>query len=97
MHPTTSSGEASAQPRRVDPALAKRIPIARGTRLNPDDSVLVAKLQRCNPDQPGGVAADLASARQKQDQTLVEMVVEIIREHSPTGTESEDGVPLRLC
>ncbi|HKU06614.1 MAG TPA: barstar family protein [Bradyrhizobium sp.] len=54
------------------------------------------KLSRCHPENRECVRKDLLLAQQRKGQTLFEILTDIIRNHGPGGSESEDGVELVL-
>lgn len=53
-------------------------------------------LLTCHPSNRSAAAARISSARRREGPTLFDEIVEIIREHGPGGSESEDGVLLQL-
>ncbi|GIJ63003.1 barstar family protein [Virgisporangium aurantiacum] len=53
-------------------------------------------LATCHPANRARVEADLARANSRQGPTLFDQIVDIIRDHGPGGTESEDGILLEL-
>ncbi len=57
---------------------------------------LERKMLRCHPSNVPTVKAELAMARRGEGQTLFDILVDIIREHGPGGSEEEDGVELEL-
>lgn len=57
---------------------------------------LERKVTRCHPANVAAVQEDLAEARKGRGPTLFDIIVEIIRVHSPGGDEGEDGVELEL-
>jgi Barstar (barnase inhibitor) len=54
-------------------------------------------LRTCHPSNRAGIEARIDSARRGEGPTLFDEVVEIIRDHGPGGSESEDGVHLELA
>jgi RNAse (barnase) inhibitor barstar len=58
---------------------------------------LAAALERCHPTGRPTVAAALAAARRREGPTLFDTLVEIIRDHSPGGTQEADQVELELA
>jgi len=42
------------------------------------------------------VKRDIEAARRGEGQTIAEIIIDIIRNHGPGGTEEEDGVELEL-
>jgi hypothetical protein len=54
------------------------------------------KLERCHPDNRARVAADLEACRRHEGQTLFDLVVAIVQQHGPGGSQSEDRVDLEL-
>lgn len=57
---------------------------------------LERKLQRCHPDNRTRVVEEMEAAQRGEGPTLFDLLVEIIRDHGPGGTEAEDQVELRL-
>jgi len=57
---------------------------------------LEMRLTRCHPSNEATVAAALDAARRGEGSTVFDWLVEIIRDHGPGGSESEDGVELLL-
>jgi hypothetical protein len=57
---------------------------------------LELRLARCDPSNRDQVAADLAAARLATGPTVLDWLVDIIRQHSAGGSEGEDGVELVL-
>lgn len=55
------------------------------------------KLSTCHPSNIDHVRYDLASARNRDGQTLFDIICSILRAHGPGGDESEDGVELELA
>ncbi|MCG5461584.1 barstar family protein [Micromonospora sp. MED01] len=53
-------------------------------------------LLTCHPSHRAGIKARLNDAQRRQGQTLFDILVEIIHEHGPGGSESEDGIILEL-
>jgi hypothetical protein len=50
----------------------------------------------CHPSNHSSIEARISSARRGEGPTLADEIVEIIRDHGPGGTESQDGVLLQL-
>jgi hypothetical protein len=46
----------------------------------------------CHPSNRPMVEARISSARRGEGPTLFDEIVDVIRDHGPGGTESEDGV-----
>ncbi len=67
-------------------------------RLGHEETVrqLERKLLQCHPANSVSVAQELASARHHQGPTVFDWLVEIIREHGPSGSEAEDQIHLEL-
>ncbi len=59
--------------------------------------VLERRLATCHPTNVPQVGLDLTSALKGEGPTVFEWLVEIIRDHGPHGSESEDGVILELA
>jgi RNAse (barnase) inhibitor barstar len=57
---------------------------------------LEKKVQRCHPDNVKFVRQDIKLARRGEGQTVLEIIIGIIRSHGPGGDEEEDGVELEL-
>jgi RNAse (barnase) inhibitor barstar len=57
---------------------------------------LELRLQRCHPSNQSSVMAKLELAKSGQGETAFDWLVQIIKEHGPGGSESEDGVDLVL-
>lgn len=57
---------------------------------------LELRLQRCHPANVSAVVAELELAKSEQGETVFDWLVQIIKEHGPGGSESEDGVDLVL-
>lgn len=53
-------------------------------------------LLTCHPSNRLTIEAWISSARRGEGPTLFDEIVEIIRDHGPGGSESEDGVVLEL-
>lgn len=53
-------------------------------------------LLSCHPSNRSTIQARISSARRGEGPTLFHEIVEIIRDHGPGGSESEDGVVLEL-
>jgi hypothetical protein len=53
-------------------------------------------LRTCHPSNRPDIEARISRLRRCQGPTLFDQIVEIIRDHGPGGTESEDGVLLEL-
>lgn len=51
----------------------------------------------CHPSKRPIVEARIRSARRSEGPTLFDEIVDVIRDHGPGGTESEDGVLLELA
>ncbi|SRR6266496_444618 len=54
-------------------------------------------LLTCHPSNRSDIEARISRARRGEGPTLFDEIVEIIREHGPGGSESEDGVLLELA
>lgn len=52
------------------------------------------RLHRCHPTNRAHVAQELAAATANSGPTVFDWLIEIIRVHGPSGTESEDRVVL---
>lgn len=57
---------------------------------------LELRLSTCHQTNRGSVSAQLQEARHGRGATVFDWLVEIIRQHGPTGDESEDKVHLVL-
>lgn len=57
---------------------------------------LEKRLTYCHPTNRNSVRAKMHEARQEQGATVFDWLVEIIRDHGPTGEQSEDNVLLIL-
>jgi len=55
------------------------------------------KILQCHPSNLVSVQAHLESARRGEGQTLFQILIDIIRAHTPGGKEQEDGVELELA
>lgn len=53
-------------------------------------------LLTCHPSHRASIEARVSNAQRGQGQTLFDMIVEIIYDHGPGGSESEDGIILEL-
>ncbi|MGC4750444.1 hypothetical protein ACLQ28_32970 [Micromonospora sp. DT201] len=53
-------------------------------------------LLTCHPSHRTNIEARVRNAQRGQGQTLFDMIVEIIHDHGPGGSESEDGIILEL-
>ncbi len=58
---------------------------------------LELRLQGCHPANRASVASELQMARSGQGETVFDWLVEIIKDHGPGGSESEDAVDLILA
>jgi RNAse (barnase) inhibitor barstar len=58
--------------------------------------VLERQLISCHPENVQQVQQELSRARKREGTTVYDWLLEIIREHGPQGTESEDNVLLEL-
>ena len=54
------------------------------------------KAQSCHQSNILSVKRDIEAARRGEGQTIAEIIIDIIRNHGPGGTEEEDGVELEL-
>jgi hypothetical protein len=52
--------------------------------------------QTCHPGNRELIEAKLLLARKQEGQTLFDIIVDIIRDHGPAGTQAKDGVDLEL-
>ncbi|WP_410662315.1 barstar family protein [Amycolatopsis sp. lyj-84] len=50
----------------------------------------------CHPSNRPGIEARIDNARRGEGPTLFDEIVDIVREHGPSGDEAEDGVVLEL-
>ncbi len=50
----------------------------------------------CHPLNRSILEAEIATARRGEGSTLFDEIVEIIRDHGPSGNEADDGVLLEL-
>jgi RNAse (barnase) inhibitor barstar len=57
---------------------------------------LERKLTTCHPLNVGRVQEELADARAGSGMTLFDILVEIIQDHGPGGTQADDGIILEL-
>jgi len=55
------------------------------------------KLHTCHPSNIDCVRSDLARARNREGETLFDIICSILQDHGPGGEESEDGVVLELA
>ncbi|RAO45143.1 Barstar (barnase inhibitor) [Micromonospora saelicesensis] len=53
-------------------------------------------LLTCHPSNRASIEVRISNAQRGRGQTLFDMIVEIIRDHGPGGSESEDGIILEL-
>lgn len=53
-------------------------------------------LLTCHPSHRANIEARVSDAQRGEGQTLFDMIVEIIYDHGPGGSESEDGIVLEL-
>jgi RNAse (barnase) inhibitor barstar len=53
-------------------------------------------LLNCHPSNRSDIEARISSAQRREGPTLFDEIIEIIRDHSPGGNESQDGVLLEL-
>lgn len=67
-------------------------------QLGYDETVrhLQKKLKTCHPANRDHVAKDLEAAKNKKGQTIFDVLVDIIRDHSKDGDQQDDGVELVL-
>jgi RNAse (barnase) inhibitor barstar len=59
--------------------------------------VLKRRLGTCHPTNVPSVEGELAAAMSGEGSTVFDWLIEIIRDHGPGGSESEDGVILDLA
>lgn len=59
-------------------------------------SYVERKLETCHPTNRERVREDLEAARRREGQTLFDLIIEIIHEHGPGGTEADSGIELEL-
>lgn len=57
---------------------------------------LERRLRTCHPENREAVAFELETAQDGAGPTVFDWLVEILQDHGPFGTQSEDGVELRL-
>jgi RNAse (barnase) inhibitor barstar len=57
---------------------------------------LQARLQRCHPSHHDHVTTELEAARMSCGSTVFDWLVEIIQDHGPGGSQSDDNVVLQL-
>ncbi|MFD0782891.1 hypothetical protein ACFQZ8_02970 [Micromonospora azadirachtae] len=57
---------------------------------------LEQNLRTCHPSNRPEIETRIRNAQRGQGRTLFDMIVEIIRDHGPGGSESEDGIILEL-
>jgi RNAse (barnase) inhibitor barstar len=57
---------------------------------------LELRLQHCHASNRLNVGEQLAAARRGEGSTVFDWLIEIIEDHGPNGTQSEDHVELRL-
>ncbi len=57
---------------------------------------LEARLAKCHPANREKVLVELQRAQQEKGPTVYDWLVEIIKDHGPAGSQSEDGVELEL-
>lgn len=57
---------------------------------------LERRLARCHPANRDAVAHDLQAAQRGDGDTVFDWLIEIIRDHGPSGSEAEDGIALDL-
>jgi hypothetical protein len=57
---------------------------------------LELRLQRCHPSNRANVREQLEAARRGEGSTVFDWLLEIIKDHGPNGSHSEDHVELRL-
>jgi hypothetical protein len=53
-------------------------------------------LLTCHPSNRSAIEARISSSRRCEGPTLFDEIIEIIRDHGPGGSESEDGILLEL-
>lgn len=58
---------------------------------------LLQTLEKCHPSNRPRLQRELDQARRQEGTTLFDWIVEIIREHGPSGSESDDNVHLELA
>lgn len=67
-------------------------------RLGPAESILQIqrRLKNCHPSNRQQVERELEQAHRGEGATMFDLLVEIIRNHGPSGSESDDDVELIL-
>jgi hypothetical protein len=58
---------------------------------------LEGRLGSCHRANRSRIEAEIARARREEGPTLFDEIVDIIRDHGPGGTESDDGILLELA
>lgn len=67
-------------------------------RLGPAESVrqIQRRLKKCHPSNRLQIEHELEQAQRGEGPTMFDLLVEIIRDHGPDGSEAEGGVELIL-
>jgi RNAse (barnase) inhibitor barstar len=58
---------------------------------------LEKKIRQCHPDNVEFVKRDIEAAQRGEGPTVSDLIVDIIRRHSPGGDEEDDGIEVELA